>query len=50
MFNGQGHYKWNDGRQFIGNYENGLMKGFGVFTWKDGQKYTGEYLNDLKHG
>ena len=49
-FHGQGHYIWNDGREYNGQWKYNMIEGEGVFKWKDGRKYEGEYKNDKKDG
>jgi len=43
MIDGQGTYKWADGRLFTGDWKQNKMHGFGKFTWEDGRSYEGEY-------
>jgi len=46
---GLGTLTWDDGEQFIGEFEND-EKVRGTFTWKGGDVYTGEWKNSLMHG
>ena len=34
---GEGEFKWPDGRIFKGNYKNGKKNGYGVLSWPDGK-------------
>lgn len=46
---GKGRYKWNDEKEYFGNWENNEISGFGIFT--DGSvKYIGYFEHDQKHG
>ena len=38
---GKGTFNWPDGRQFVGEYVEGIKEGNGVFTWPDGRVYDG---------
>jgi hypothetical protein len=40
---GFGKYWWQDGRSYIGNYENDKKHGHGVYSWADGRKYDGNW-------
>ena len=35
--NGFGHFTWNDGRSYVGQYKINLKEGEGEFTWPDGR-------------
>lgn len=47
---GEGVYRWSDGRQYKGQYKNGLKDGFGEYVWVDGRIYTGEWKDGKRHG
>lgn len=47
---GQGRYRWADGREYYGDWNNNRRTGFGKLTYPDGKYYEGHYLNDLKEG
>ena len=36
-------YKWNDGRQYEGEYKNDKKHGFGMYEWADKRKYIGHW-------
>ena len=36
-----GTYTWNDGKQYVGTFKDGLMDGNGLMTWPDGKSYKG---------
>jgi hypothetical protein len=55
--NGEGHYIWGDGREYIGiklfyigGYKNDKKHGFGKYTWADGRQYIGYWENGKQHG
>ena len=50
IFINQGIYKFNDGRLFIGQWNDNRMHGYGEYHWGDGRKYVGYYNNDKKEG
>jgi hypothetical protein len=45
---GEGEYRWSDGRTFKGHWQGNKMHGYGVFTWPDNRRYEGEYFDDKK--
>ena len=45
---GEGAYKWADGKEYNGCWQNGNMHGIGIYKWPDGRIYEGEYVEDLK--
>jgi len=47
--NGFGHYLWEDGTKYIGEYKNGTQHGQGAFTWAEG-KYIGEFNEGKSNG
>lgn len=49
MKHGLGTLTWDDGDQYIGEFEND-EKVRGTFSWKGGDQYTGEWKNSLMHG
>lgn len=50
MIEGQGVYKWNNGKQYNGNWLTSKMNGFGKLTWPDGVEYVGMFENDKFNG
>lgn len=46
--NGQGVYKWVDGKVYEGNWRNGKREGYGILTYADGRKYEGEHVEDKR--
>ena len=38
---GKGKYKWNDGSEYTGDWEDNKISGTGVYTWLDGRRYEG---------
>jgi len=40
---GEGTFKWPDGRTYVGAYINDKKEGFGSFEWPDGRKYSGHW-------
>jgi hypothetical protein len=47
---GQGVYKWEDGRVYIGDYRNGKKDGYGQYTWPDGRRYEGYWKDGYQNG
>jgi len=50
---GEGHERWNDGREYKGQFKLGMFDGHGCMTWtRDSgvQVYEGQYVKHLKHG
>ena len=45
-----GVYKWSDGREYVGQWEDNKMHGYGVLRWPDGKRYEGHYHLDKKDG
>lgn len=41
--NGQGEFRWYDGRRYIGAYKNDKKDGYGEFYWPDGKYYKGNW-------
>lgn len=37
--NGEGTYYYKDGRQYSGNWKEGVKEGFGRYSWPDGNLY-----------
>ncbi|CAD8177366.1 unnamed protein product [Paramecium pentaurelia] len=48
--NGQGEFRWNDGRKYIGSYKNDKKDGYGEFNWPDGKYYKGQWKDGKQHG
>ena len=45
-----GTYRWNDGREYKGQWKASKMNGKGFYKWPDGRTYNGTFLNDMKDG
>jgi len=55
MMEGQGEYRWPDGRRYKGSWKQGKMDGKGRYTWVDptgteSRSYDGDYKEGKKHG
>ncbi|MDR3287196.1 MAG: hypothetical protein LBT27_07120 [Prevotellaceae bacterium] len=48
--NGLGHYKWNNGNQYTGEWRNGNMYGTGQLIFADGTEYNGIIIDNKKFG
>jgi hypothetical protein len=48
--NGQGIYKWVDGRFYHGEYLQDKKQGFGVYKWADNRCYLGQWEHGKQHG
>ena len=42
---GEGTYKWLDGRLYHGQYQSDKKNGFGVYIWADGRAYIGNWTS-----
>ena len=40
---GIGRHRWNDGREYNGEWNNGDREGLGTMIYKNGNKYEGEF-------
>lgn len=38
------------GREYVGEYKDGLYHGQGTLIWANGDKYVGEFKEGLQHG
>jgi hypothetical protein len=47
---GQGVMKWEDGREYRGQFQFDKMHGFGTMTWPSGARYVGQYCENRKGG
>ncbi len=45
-----GTYKWNDRKEYSGQWRESKMCGKGCYKWPDGRTYNGTFLNDMKDG
>eukprot|EP00747_Dinoflagellata_sp_TGD_P179418 gnl/TRDRNA2_/TRDRNA2_30191_c0_seq2.p1 gnl/TRDRNA2_/TRDRNA2_30191_c0~~gnl/TRDRNA2_/TRDRNA2_30191_c0_seq2.p1 ORF type:complete len:391 (+),score=46.65 gnl/TRDRNA2_/TRDRNA2_30191_c0_seq2:44-1216(+) len=45
-----GHFKHNDGGEYVGQYVCGRKHGEGTFSWPDGSIYAGRFRDDLMDG
>jgi len=50
LFQGEGTYKWNDGRRYEGQWHTTKMHGHGKYTFVDGRSYEGQYIHGEKSG
>jgi hypothetical protein len=41
--NGEGYLKWNDSREYKGEFKDDKRHGYGSFRWKDGKIYNGNW-------
>merc|ERR1719247_2821760 len=48
--NGNGEFRFCDGRRYVGQVVKAQLHGSGRYTWPDGRWYEGQYENGLKHG
>jgi hypothetical protein len=40
---GTGQFKFSDGTQYVGEFENGVQHGYGMLTMKDGTEMMGKW-------
>ena len=50
ILNGKGTLYFSDGRKYVGNFVNGVRKGYGVLYSPDGDRYEGNFENGMFHG
>ena len=48
--NGNGVFSWEDGKKYIGNYNDNIKQGYGKLFWNENKYYEGEWLNNKPHG
>ena len=48
--NCQGIETWENGRQYVGEFQEGKRHGQGIMTHPDGAKYTGQWKDGLPNG
>jgi len=48
--NGWGTYRWDNGDQYKGNWQNGQKQGYGTTAYVNGDTYCGDWENDKKNG
>lgn len=47
---GFGAYRWNNGEEYAGTWQDDHMHGYGVYFFKDGCYYAGEWKNEQRDG
>ncbi len=47
---GIGKYRWANGAEYAGSFENGAYEGIGTYTFPNGAKYVGVWANNKKSG
>lgn len=48
--NGYGIFKFQDGKQYEGQYSVDKKHGYGIFTWVNGKRYEGWWTNGKQNG
>ena len=48
--NGEGYYRWADGRTYNGEFKDNEMHGNGTYEWADKRVYVGQFINDKREG
>ena len=41
---------WNDGRKYVGEFQDGMRHGQGTYTMSDGSNYTGQWEGSMPNG
>ncbi|CAF1285840.1 unnamed protein product [Adineta steineri] len=47
---GQGMYRWQNGRTYVGEWYKNQMEGDGVESWPNGSRYQGQFKANKRHG
>ena len=47
---GYGHFQWQSGEEYFGNFEAGKMSGYGIFYWQNKRKFVGNWQQGQMHG
>ena len=47
---GKGLYKWKEGSEYEGEYNNNIREGKGIFRWKNGIEFEGNFLDGKPEG
>ncbi len=50
VVNGYGKETYPDGKQYEGEFVNGLPEGKGTMKWPDGERYEGQWKNGQRNG
>ncbi|XP_076177105.1 uncharacterized protein LOC143151642 [Ptiloglossa arizonensis] len=50
MMEGKGVYKWSNGAQYKGDFEQNRMHGRGLLEWNNDYWYEGDFANGYRHG
>ncbi|XP_076676304.1 uncharacterized protein LOC143373200 [Andrena cerasifolii] len=50
MMEGDGVYRWSNGAQYKGSFEQNRMHGGGLLEWNNDCWYEGDFKNGLRHG
>ena len=50
MKHGYGRYKWANGSNYKGNWDENKINGYGEYNWNDGRVYQGYWLENNMHG
>ena len=50
LFNGKGKYRYENGDEYDGDFENGIRKGKGIYKQKNGFIFEGIWDNDVPNG
>jgi len=45
-----GVYKWQDGREYNGQWKYDKKNGRGIYKWPDGSNYDGKWIDDKREG
>ena len=48
--NGKGKIIYSDGKEYNGDFYNGLKHGFGRLSWSNDKYYEGYWVNNRQHG
>jgi hypothetical protein len=47
---GIGILSWEDGVEYVGQFQNDKFHGNGQYKWKDGKTYIGGWVQGMQHG
>ncbi len=50
MKEGEGHFWWQDGSEYQGEFSDNFIHGHGWYRWSDAREYTGQWKHNRMNG